>query len=258
MKLLIEIGNSKLKAAQLLLTSAGEIERLNFIGSYRVKDFCHRPHLAKIGRVDEILYANVGGQQNYHHVKTLAHKLRIRYRQVSSPDRAFGVTNSYDNPENLGVDRWLALLAAYKDANGAQNTKGPAPVVVIDIGTAMTVDLVDNSGMHLGGWISPGFRLMNLALTEHTALVRSGGHHGEDLVFGQHTKECVQNGCRAALAGTVLYAIDKANRYFDNEQVSVYLTGGGVNHLPPETRELGQYRPHLVLEGLALYVNRPD
>lgn len=249
MKLLIEIGNSKLKAAQLILDDQGEIECLNYIGSFTVRDFCHRPHFSKIGKVDEILYANVGGQQNYHHVKSLSHKLRVRYRQISSPEQAFGVTNSYKIPGKLGIDRWLALLAAYKDAKG--------PVVVIDIGTAMTVDLVDSTGLHLGGWISPGFRLMNLALTEHTALVRSGGHHGEDLVFGQHTKECVQNGCRAALAGTVLYGIHKANSYFSADtSVSVYLTGGGVNHLPPESKELGQYRPHLVLEGLALYVNQ--
>lgn len=244
MKLLIEIGNSKLKAAQLLDESEGG--RLNYLGSFLVKDFCHRPHLNKIGPVDEILYANVGGQQNYHHVKALSQKLKVRYRQISSPAAAFGVTNSYDNPNKLGVDRWLAMLAAFKDAN--------APVVVIDIGTAMTVDLVDGHGVHVGGWISPGFRLMNLALTEHTALVRSGGHHGEELQFGQHTQECVQNGCRAALAGTVLYAIHKAKSQFGLEQPIVYLTGGGVNHLPPETRKLGQYRPHLVLEGLVLYV----
>ncbi|NRA82895.1 MAG: type III pantothenate kinase [Gammaproteobacteria bacterium] len=251
MKLLIEIGNSKLKAAQLILNDDGTIDRLNYLGSYIVKDFCYRPNFSKIGNIDEILYANVGSQQNYHYVKALSQKLRVRYRKIASPEQAFGVTNSYDNPHKLGVDRWLALLAAYKDAKRR--------VVVIDIGTAMTVDLVDSSGLHLGGWISPGFRLMNLALTEHTALVRSGGHHGEDLVFGQHTKECVQNGCRAALAGTVLYAIHKANSYFeDGEAVSVYLTGGGVNHLPPETKDLGQYRPHLVLEGLALYVNQAD
>jgi len=244
MKLLIEIGNSKLKAAQLIDENQGQ--RLNYLGSFIVKDFCHRPHLNKVGTVDEVLYANVGGQQNYHHVKALAQKLGVRYRQVSSPAAAFGVTNSYENPTKLGIDRWLAMLAAFKDAN--------APVVVIDIGTAMTVDLIDGTGLHLGGWISPGFRLMNLALTEHTALVRSGGHHGDELQFGQHTKACVQNGCRAALAGTVLYAIHKAKAQFELEQPVVYLTGGGINHLPPEIRKMGINRPHLVLEGLILYV----
>ncbi|MBL4816715.1 MAG: type III pantothenate kinase, partial [Shewanella sp.] len=103
--------------------------------------------------------------------------------------------------------------------------------------------------------INPGFRLMNLALTEHTALVRSGGHHGDELEFGTHTKSCVQNGCRAALAGTVLYAIQKAKAIFNGVEPVLYLTGGGTNHLPPEIKKLGLYRPHLVLEGLALYVN---
>lgn len=248
MKLIIEIGNSKLKAAQLVLKEDGSFDHLNYLGSFIVKEFCQRPHFKKIGEIDEIIYSNVGGQQNYHLIKTLSKKLKVRYRNVTSPKQAFGVTNSYESPTKLGIDRWLAFLAAYHDAKKA--------VVVIDIGTAMTVDLVDKTGLHVGGWISPGFRLMNLALTEHTALVRSGGHHGEDLVFGQNTKECVQNGCRAALAGTVLYAVNKAQSHFAQEEVAVYLTGGGVNHLPPETKALGNNRPHLVLEGLALYVNR--
>jgi len=249
-KLLIEIGNSKLKASQLHLDAKGDITGMHYLGSYVVKDFCHHPNLEEIGDVDQIVYANVGGEQNYHHVKALARKLRVRYQQVSSPTHAFGVTNSYHMPKKLGIDRWLAYLAAYKEAN--------APVVVIDIGTAMTVDLVDGSGTHLGGWITPGFRLMNLALTEHTALVRSGGHHGEELSFGTQTKECVQNGCRAALAGTVLYAIEKAKTQFNGVQPILYLTGGGTNHLPPEIIKLGIYRPHLVLEGLALYVKQPN
>ncbi|MDP2562548.1 type III pantothenate kinase [Psychrobium sp. 1_MG-2023] len=247
-KLLIEIGNSKLKAAQLHLDAKGGISGMHYLGSFTVKDFCHRPPQQDIGAVDQIIYSNVGAKQNYHLIKALARKLRVRYQQVSSPSYAFGVTNSYSPAKNLGIDRWLAFLAAYKDAL--------KPVVVIDIGTAMTVDVVDADGKHLGGWISPGFRLMNLALTEHTALVKSGGHHGEELTFGKHTKSCVQNGCRAALSGTVLYAIQKAKSLFDGDiEPQVYLTGGGVNHLPPEIRELGLNRPHLVLEGLALYVN---
>lgn len=246
-KLLIEIGNSKLKASQLHLDAKGDVTGMHYLGSHVVNDFCYRPNLSEIGDVDQIVYANVGTQQNYHHVKALSRKLRVRYQQVSSPTHAFGVTNSYDSPKKLGVDRWLAFLAAYKDAK--------APVVVIDIGTAMTVDLVDGDGKHMGGWISPGFRLMNLALTEHTALVRSGGHHGDELRFGKHTKACVQNGCRAALAGTVLYAIEKAKSQFDGVAPILYLTGGGTNHLPPEIKKLGNYRPHLVLEGLSLYVN---
>jgi len=246
-KLLIEIGNSKLKASQLHLDAMGGVTGMHYLGSYTVNSFCHHPNLEKIGEVDQIIYSNVGDVKNYQHIKALARKLHVNYQQITSPAKAFGVTNSYSIPTKLGIDRWLAFLAAFKDAN--------APVVVIDIGTAMTVDVVDEDGAHLGGWISPGFRLMNLALTEHTALVRSGGHHGDELTFGISTKSCVQNGSRAALAGTVLYAMQKAKSMFKNDVTPIlYLTGGGINHLPPEIVELGKNRPHLVLEGLALYV----
>lgn len=246
-KLLIEIGNSKLKAAQLHLDVNGGVTGMHYLGSHTVTTFCHRPNLEEIGNVDQIIFSNVGDSKNYQHINALARKLQINYLQITSPTQAFGVTNSYDDHTKLGVDRWLAFLAAFKETN--------APVVVIDIGTAMTVDVVDGEGKHLGGWISPGFRLMNLALTEHTALVRAGGHHGEELSFGKNTKGCVQNGSRAALAGTVLYAIQKAKSMFDDNVIpTLYLTGGGINHLPPEIVELGKNRPHLVLEGLILYV----
>ena len=244
MKLLIEIGNSKLKAA---VWRPSLDEPLEHLGSFTVKEFCNRPPVAKLEGVTDILYSNVGGRHNIQLIKKLARQLDVRCRHIVTPAKAYGMTNCYRDHHRLGIDRWLALLAAWKDARGA--------AVVIDIGTAITVDLVDGEGQHLGGWIGPGYRLMNRALTDHTALVRAGGPHGKRLEFGRSTGECVKNGCRAALAGTVMYAIEKSKSQFEpGEQVAVYLTGGGTNHLPPEVVAMGQLRPNLVLEGLILYV----
>lgn len=251
MKLLIEIGNSKLKAATWRRDAQEASWQLDHLGSVTVKDFCNRPPMERLEGVTEILFSNVGGRHNVNLVKKLARQLDIRCRQIVTPAKAFGLKNSYRDHHRLGIDRWLALLAAWKDARG--------PAVVIDIGTAVTVDLVAGDGQHLGGWIGPGYRLMNRALSDHTALVRAGGPHGKRLEFGKSTGECVKNGCRAALAGTVLYAIEKSRSQFESDQsVAVYLTGGGTNHLPPEILNLGQLRPNLVLEGLILYVKNPD
>lgn len=251
MKLLIEIGNSKLKAATWDEQAPNTGKRLHHLGSFGVREFCQRPARDELAAIDEIYFSNVGGRHNAGQVKNLAQHLGVRCQQIVTPAKAYGLTNSYQDFRRLGVDRWLALLAAWHD------NKGPA--VVIDIGTAMTVDLVDHQGVHLGGWIGPGYRLMNRALTDHTALVRAGGPHGKRLEFGNNTGECVKNGCRAALAGTVLYAIEKCRNEFTSEQpFELYLTGGGTNHLPPEIISLGQYRPDLVLEGLSLYVKRSN
>src|SRR5690554_3596933 len=75
-----------------------------------------------------------------------------------------GVHNGYADYQRLGMDRWLALVAGYQLAGGA--------CVVIDLGTAVTSDLVDASGRHLGGFIAPGSKLLRATLLQHTRLVR--------------------------------------------------------------------------------------
>gem|GEM_PF-835709 len=76
---------------------------------------------------------------------------------------AGGVTNGYARPETLGVDRWLAVLAAYQ--------KWRKAVLVVDLGTAVTLDYVDDMGRHLGGYIVPGSHLMQSSLLKDTAAI---------------------------------------------------------------------------------------
>lgn len=81
--------------------------------------------------------------------------------EAKSEAQAFGVTNAYLQPEKLGVDRWLALLAARRHH--------ASPVCIADCGTAITLDLLDEHGRHLGGMISPGLELMRKSLSAGTA-----------------------------------------------------------------------------------------
>ena len=75
-------------------------------------------------------------------------------------EAAAGVTNAYPDVSQLGIDRWLALIAAWN--------KYHAPVCVAGCGTAVTLDVVDGDGYHLGGLIFPGLRLMQQSLITHT------------------------------------------------------------------------------------------
>lgn len=113
-----------------------------------------------------------------------------------------GVTNAYAAPERLGVDRWLALIAAYKKTESA--------VMVVDVGTALKVDVADEAGRHLGGYIIPGAVLMECALFEGTDRVRfESGARLESVAFGADTRSCVQGGITAALMGAVLVAVEQ-------------------------------------------------
>src|SRR5690606_12310751 len=77
---------------------------------------------------------------------------------------AAGVVNGYERPEQLGADRWLAILAGFSRAKRAS--------VIVDCGSAITLDLVSARGEHLGGYIAPGLTLMRRALLGNTEKIK--------------------------------------------------------------------------------------
>ena len=86
-KLLIEIGNSKLKASQLHLDAKGGVTGMHYLGSHTVTGFCHRPNLEEIGDVDQIIFSNVGDPKNYQHINALARLLKVNYQQSPVQDK---------------------------------------------------------------------------------------------------------------------------------------------------------------------------
>ncbi|WP_161787478.1 type III pantothenate kinase [Endozoicomonas numazuensis] len=101
-----------------------------------------------------------------------------------------GLTVVYKEVERLGVDRWLAMLAAHDYS--PEDSK-----VVVSCGTAMTVDVIDNMGNHQGGFIVPGIRLMKKALAVNTANLDNIEHPAEATALGTVTSECINHGVLA-------------------------------------------------------------
>lgn len=99
---------------------------------------------------------------------------------------ACGVSNSYADPGTMGVDRWLAMIAAFHHY--------PGGVIAVDAGTAVTIDYVDSQGLHLGGYILPGLNLMKQALGKNTARVRGNSRDFGPPVPGTSTTDCVHHG----------------------------------------------------------------
>lgn len=153
------------------------------------------------------------------------------------------IKNAYADAARLGVDRWLAVIAAFKKVNRA--------VMVIDAGTALKVDAVDDAGLHLGGYIIPGPQLMERALFSGTDRVRyQGSSPLESFKFGGDTRACVQNGITAALTGALLVAIKQCQSI----SPSIYITGGLGLQMQSCLAAAGihdvQFEADLVLDGL--------
>jgi len=168
---------------------------------------------------------------------------------VASTATACGVSNGYHEPAQLGVDRWLALIGARHVPELAVR-----PLCVVGCGTALTVDVVDAGGRHLGGWIAPGLTLMHRQLEGGTAVLAGGigvGHGGQ--YFGQQTVDAVTGGVQHAAAGLVLQAVSLAQRLLGVAPACV-LTGGDAATLLPLLSPVARNVPDLVLHGLATWV----
>lgn len=161
---------------------------------------------------------------------------------VSEP-HCNGVTNGYQQPEKLGVDRWLALLAAKSKSAGA--------CIIVDCGSAVTVDLVTAEGEHLGGYIAPGLRLMREALGANTAAIKLGqiGYPENDFP-GRNTVTAIKSAELAMMVGLVIRA-KAALLHYDASEPAVWVTGGDGVWLASQL-ENSQFSEDLVLDGLGV------
>ncbi len=145
---------------------------------------------------------------------------------------------AYEDPETLGVDRWLAIAAAYHKYN--------QPLMVVDAGSAMTVDIIGPGGQHVGGYILPGLTLMHDALWKNTSDVRVVGSGTEELwIPGKNTQQAVNKGCLLATAS----AIEALAAQFP---VRIVITGGDAKVISQAISLDADNHTNLVLDGLVL------
>lgn len=153
-----------------------------------------------------------------------------------------GVRIAYAEPSRLGVDRFLALLAAH--------ARGPGPWLIVSAGSALTVDLLDAEGRHRGGLIAPSPEHMRSALAARFPVLAFAGGEASD--FADDTADALASGSIGAAAGLVERCHRKAIHLL-GAAPRVLLSGGGSPRLA-NALELDLERvPSLVLEGLAVY-----
>lgn len=164
---------------------------------------------------------------------------RFQRISIARTQPAFaGVRIAYAEPRKLGVDRFLALLGA--------NARG-APALVVAVGTALTLDLLDGDGRHRGGRIAPSPSLMREALHARAShLPPAGGAYAE---FADDTEAALASGCE----GAALALIERSQRVAEamlGASPQLLLHGGGALALLPHLPG-AEHAPRLVLEGLA-------
>jgi len=166
---------------------------------------------------------------------------------VQSEKRRFGVTNAYEQPETLGVDRWLAIVAGRQHARQVS--------CIIDCGTAITVDIVTEKGQHQGGLIVPGLSLMKKMLTDNTDALSNVAQESEFNLLATNTHSAIQAGTLYMVTATLENLINDLQQNFTDE-VRFLITGGDAEELIPLMPQPLIHEPDLVLKGLAQYARQ--
>jgi type III pantothenate kinase len=241
MDLLIDIGNTSLKWAIHQSGMLGDMESVRHHGGLPVD------LLAAWGRLTpprRILVSNVGGAGMGGTLEGACRSYWSREPSFAATEPfAHGVRIAYERPDRLGVDRWLALIAAHRAC--------PGPLLVVDAGTAITYDLLLGDGRHLGGLILPGIEMMRDGLLTGTHIPRVELEELSDR-WAADTGAAVAAASIQAPAALAERLFERLARQTATSSPTCILTGGDAARLVPALGLPAQQRPDLVLQGLTL------
>ena len=167
---------------------------------------------------------------------------------VQAGAKAGDVINAYREPGRLGVDRWLAMLAA--------RARTLEPVCVVDCGTAVTVDVLNGQGLHLGGLIVPGLSMMARSLETCTQVRLDGEPDSEAPLLARDTVNAVRGGALYAAVAFIDRVVADVEAELGGAMVHL-ITGGDASTVLPLLRHPFEHAPDLVLEGLAVLARGP-
>jgi type III pantothenate kinase len=248
MSVLVDVGNTRIKWATLAagrLVQRGSAVHRDSLDSAVVAFAAELPARARV------IAANVAGAEMAERLeRVVAQRPGSSLELVTTAAERFGVRCAYADPSRLGVDRWVAVLAAYHSARGA--------ACAISAGTAVTFDAVDAAGAHLGGLIFPSTRLTAAALDRNTSNIGSTAlapavARGLELL-GRNTDAAVGHAAWLALSSALDRAVATVERALGERPV-VYLTGGDAEALRGWLETRVELRADLVLEGLKLFAD---
>ncbi len=194
-----------------------------------------------LGPVARAIASNVAGEAVGGELERACAGLGVALATVHAGREARGVLNGYRDPGQLGSDRWAALVAAHAALPGHK--------LVVNAGTALTVDALAADGRFLGGLIVPGPELMALALDAATAGLRRTP--GQFDAFPTSTPDAIASGALQACAGAIVRLRD-AMAARGLEPVATLVSGGAAARIAERLPIACTIRENLVLDGLVL------
>lgn len=199
-------------------------------------EFLRLPELATI------IVSHVGRKGTRHEIAELLVTRSERIYWLRASEVQCGVHNGYADPHQLGSDRWAALIAAWNLSHRS--------CLVINVGTALTVDLLSDSGEHLGGIIAPSAHLMIKSLSCETQLpyIESGMFDN----FPSNTVDAIYTGAIQMMLGTIDRMFGLSANEVNHTDMKCIISGGGAHVIVPYLKHPYEYVDYLVLHGLAL------
>ena len=168
----------------------------------------------------------------------LGEKIRVIGQDIPLPIMVW-----LDEPELVGTDRVVAAAAAHAVVEDA--------VVVADLGTAVTIDLVDEHGVFQGGVIVPGFEISAQALKDHTAQLPKVTVHRPDGPYGKNTADAINSGLYYSIIGAMEEIIRRYAEQLGRWPQTI-ITGSGAEVIKEDCPFVDNYVPHLVIKGIVL------
>lgn len=195
--------------------------------------------------VERVLISNVRGDGFRNSILGLAKEVWGVQPEFAHPVKyCAGVTNGYNEPGKLGVDRWLSILAAYNLTRSA--------CCVLNCGTTITFDVVSEDGNHEGGYILPGLQLMKDALLARSPVLVSDGAIGKSLSPGRDTASAINSGVLMSIIGFATGMRSATNLMRPH---TAWIISGGDGKLIHDNLDWdARLCPSLVLDGLSLAI----
>ena len=243
----LDVGNTRLKwalfdsphpDAQLLSQGAVFLEHIDLLADQDWKDIPAPSDMLGCIVASDALRRRVGEQMEH---------WDLTPRWVVPGAAEAGLINGYDHPTRLGADRWVAMIGALARMKNQTSGQAPRPMVVVMVGTAVTVEAIDAQGHFLGGFILPGHGIMLRALESGTAGLRVPT--GEVCEFPTNTSDALTSGGTYAIAGAIERMVQHVRQRTHDEPLC-YMTGGAGWKMAPNMSVKFELVESLIFDGL--------
>ena len=246
MKLLLDLGNTRFKWALLdggVLSDMQMSDYQNHTPSDSVDALLQTLPLKQVKDIHIVSVLSEAFNEDLENRLEMQSKMPVYF--YGSHKQKFGVLLAYTKPSDYGVDRYAGLVAAHHMFTGNK--------IIVDCGTAVTIDAIDMQGNHLGGVIFAGEDMLRRSLVENTQRTFYEDSANEPAYLNTSTSDAVFAGAALQLRHSVWGVVNEIRQQLN--QAKVLVTGGNAPRVYHPDYEPYQKQPDLVLEGLKIMIN---